>query len=447
MSQPAWNPITPGSGPSSRRGGGGGGDGPRPAPFVDPETGFRGWTLTLPERRGLATPAVGDGRVLVGAGFGTYHFWAFDCDSGEAQWCGRTRDDGPTAGVLSGNRVAFNTESCTVCVLDTASGDLVWERWLGDPLLSQPAAADGRLFIAWPSNGLHRLGAFDLETGEPLWDTGIGSDVITTPVVSEGIVYASTYDGSVSSFDAATGKQRSLETVQATSAPWIHDGEIFVSQRDPDRPSETPWEKTSGHRHTGARRQSRDVSASRRARYLESKRLHTELYQEDLAHDASVGFGQAPAAAKLGHAERLVGEATVHGAWRFQGSRPCVCDGRLFSVIGDVLTASDVKTGDELWRWEQRIGGSGHRALSPPAAVPGRVYAGGRDGRLYSWDADSGALRWSAQVGARASFQPAIVGGHVYAGLEGGRLVAFSTGDAADDGWSMWGGGPGHNGA
>ena len=35
----------------------------------------------------------------------------------------------------------------------------------------------------------------------------------------------------------------------------------------------------------------------------------------------------------------------------------------------------------------------------------------------------------------------------VYAGTSNGRLIAFRTDDPADDGWPMWGGGPGHNGS
>jgi hypothetical protein len=37
-------------------------------------------------------------------------------------------------------------------------------------------------------------------------------------------------------------------------------------------------------------------------------------------------------------------------------------------------------------------------------------------------------------------------GGLVAAGLEDGSVVVFDTGDRGDDGWPMWGGGPGHNG-
>jgi hypothetical protein len=34
----------------------------------------------------------------------------------------------------------------------------------------------------------------------------------------------------------------------------------------------------------------------------------------------------------------------------------------------------------------------------------------------------------------------------IAAGLEDGSIVSFATGDPTNDGWAMWGGGPGHNG-
>jgi hypothetical protein len=40
-----------------------------------------------------------------------------------------------------------------------------------------------------------------------------------------------------------------------------------------------------------------------------------------------------------------------------------------------------------------------------------------------------------------------MANGRVSAGLEDGSVVSFETGDVHDDGWPMWGGSPGHNGA
>ena len=118
-------------------------------------------------------------------------------------------------------------------------------------------------------------------------------------------------------------------------------------------------------------------------------------------------------------------------------------------MAGDVLSATraDASEGDpELWTWKAKAGPGGERGLTPPAVANGRVYAGCWDGTIRSWEATTGAPRWSVQLGAPVAWPPVVSRGWVYAGLPGGRLVGFATGDPADDGWTMWGGGAGHNG-
>src|SRR5260370_40326682 len=118
----------------------------------------------------------------------------------------QTGDDGPTAAVVEAGYVAFNTESCTLIVVDEKTGKLVWQEWLGDPLMSQPAISKGRLYMAHPSgqrsaqNGAaaqghpnishatgngrekgYELLAADLKTGRHIWEQGISADVIAAP--------------------------------------------------------------------------------------------------------------------------------------------------------------------------------------------------------------------------------------------------------------------------
>ena len=109
----------------------------------------RAFLVTLPGGRPLATPAVADGRVFLGGGFGSYEFYALDAVTGDVVWKYQTEDDGPTAAVVADERVVFNTESCEIEVL-TVAGRPVWKKWLGDPLLSMPAVEGGRLFMAYP---------------------------------------------------------------------------------------------------------------------------------------------------------------------------------------------------------------------------------------------------------------------------------------------------------
>jgi outer membrane protein assembly factor BamB len=64
--------------------------------------------------------------------------------------CG-TADDGPTAAVVEHGIIAFNTESCELEVI-TTDGRPLWKKWLGDPLMSMPTIADGKVYMAYPNS-------------------------------------------------------------------------------------------------------------------------------------------------------------------------------------------------------------------------------------------------------------------------------------------------------
>ena len=435
-----------------------------PEPFSDQSTGFGGWQLRLDPKKAVPTPAVTGGRLFVGGGFGSFEFHAIDAKTGTPVWEVRTKDDGPTAAVLSEGFAVFNTESCTLEVLEMDSGRLAWERWLGDPLLAQPAVMDGRVFMAYPTKGEHRLACFNLRQGTPLWETRLDHDVITAPVVAEGKLYLSTFDGTVWCLEPKTGKVEWTQQLHATSAPWVYQGDVFVARRDdkeplgtrqPGEPNRTqsgetlqkaepiPREWTS--RHDSRTGLFKSGSSAKAAGYLSSSsgRTRKETYH---IMDSSVGFGLSPGSAKLHAAEQLIGEHLVSRAWRFQGSRPVVVNGVLYDSTGDRLEASHAQSGELLWSWHAAEVTEGERRLTPPAVANGRVWAGTWDGRILSWDALTGDVRWAVKVGAPCHWQPVVSEGWVYAGLENGTLVGFATGDPVDTDWPMWGGGCGHNG-
>jgi Ca-activated chloride channel family protein len=134
---------------------------PRVAPRVpwQSKDGERkGWKVTIPGQRPLATPAVADGRLFLGGGFGSHDFYALDAATGSVVWQYQTEDDGPTAAVVHEGHVAFNTESCELEVLSTA-GRQLWKQWLGDPLMSMPAMGGGRVFHARRSRHEQRAAA------------------------------------------------------------------------------------------------------------------------------------------------------------------------------------------------------------------------------------------------------------------------------------------------
>ncbi|MCI0381098.1 MAG: PQQ-binding-like beta-propeller repeat protein [Gemmataceae bacterium] len=144
------------------------------------------------------------------------------------------------------------------------------------------------------------------------------------------------------------------------------------------------------------------------------------------------------------------GQLSVSGVWSYQGSRPFVANGRLYSAMGDTLKCIDPQTEKVLWK--AVLGGAKKNqplvdaTVTPPALVNGKVFVGTTHGEILCFAADTGKELWRATIGQPILFQPAVAHGRVYVSTSNGHLYAIETGDARDHGWLMWGGNPAHNG-
>ena len=204
-----------------------------PSAFRSLDGRFRGWKVAVPGGHSLASPAVVNGRVFLGGGFGSFDFYAFNAGDGTLAWQYQTSDDGPTAAVVDDDHVVFNTESCELEVL-TVDGTPVWKKWLGDPLMSMPAVAEGRVYMAYPdSKGDHRhyLACFDLRSGHEYWKEPIEGEVITAPVLAVGHVHFATLGGTLYRLRQDDGHVEWKEPRNATSSPVVWEGECYFSQR------------------------------------------------------------------------------------------------------------------------------------------------------------------------------------------------------------------------
>lgn len=428
--------------------------GAQPAESLKPvdfslEGGRKGWRIAIPGGRPIATPAYADGAIFVGGGYGSHEFYAFDAQTGELKWKMTTKDDGPTAAVVSEGCVVFNTESCTLVVADAKTGKEIWSKWLGDPLMSQPAVADGRIFMVYPGKeGRHFLACFALMKEKEIWKSEISGDAISAPVLEDGFVNLATLDGNLYRFEAATGKQLWCKKEQITSAPWMHEGKMYASQRrgKQDKPMERVMAFRNGDGAGSITWHWEDNSALYLNRHANS---YAEFGGTAEAWDASVGFTAAPMAAKLSVASENVAQGTVMGCWAYQGGRPCVVDGLCYSNSGNMLQCTDIHTNEIIWKKKYKVENEeklGWIALTPPAVVNGKMFAGSMTGELLCVDVRNCNPVWSYGIKEAVLFQPAIAKGRVYFGTQQGSIYCIETGDEKDDGWYMWGGSPSHNG-
>jgi outer membrane protein assembly factor BamB len=453
--------------------------------------GKEGWVVRVPGGRPLATPAYSDGMLFVGGGYGSTEFYAFDAKTGRLAWKINSGDDGPTAAVVEDGLVAFNTESCTLVVVDEKTGKLVWQEWLGDPLMSQPAVSKGRLYMAYPAGqrghanvqqhivphaqqsaaanviakpiqnsqqknskqdaneeaGSHRLLCADLKTGKHIWERAISSDVISAPVVSDGKVYFTTFDGTSYSLDASDGRVVWKKENAGTSAPLVVAGSVVVTQK----------EERGGKAYEGLQRldakagtqKDDQLRARDEAAYLgQDKGGGVAITQQAQgALDSSVGFGNAPASAELGKANAHLGVKTVVGGWAYQGSRAAYSRGQMLNAQGRYLNSVGAEDGRFKWRAEVSGGGlaADSQVFSPPALGEQFLYLSSSLGHLLSVAQDDGRVGFIYQFPEPMVFQPALANGSVYVGTSNGLLICLKTGSADADGWYAWGGNGEHN--
>ncbi len=438
---------------------------PNPEPLATKEGKAKGWQVLVPGHRALATPAVVDGKLFIGGGFGSHEFYAFDARTGKMLWLYRTADDGPTAAVVADGYVCFNTESCELEILDLA-GKPVWKKWLGDPLMSMPALADGKVFMCYPDSkggGQHYLACFAVKDGKELWKKPIAGEIITTPVIAQGHVYLATLEGTMYCFSQSDGALAWQEKKNATSSPIVWNGQCYFSRREQIMLNQAGKQVRQQLECISAR--STDTTATvndfksttRNADYLDiaKRRAGRSKYAAQQSMDDSVGFGgSSKGGAKIAQAEGNLGLGSVAGVWAYQGSKPFLADGRLYAAMGDTVECVDPKTDKVIWKnalhdakekeddKKELLDGT----LTPPAVVHGKLFLGTTRGEVICLSAATGEEHWRATVGEPITFQPAVADGRVYVSTDTGHLYCLETGDEADHGWLMWGGDAAHNG-
>lgn len=407
-----------------------------------------GFTIQLPGGTPVPTPAVYQDKLYVSGGFHGKQYFCFDAASGKQVWAADLDDDGPSTAACEDGVVVVNTESCTIFALEASTGKGLWALWLGDPLMTAPTIAHGRVFTSYPANGRahhaeasHLMGAFELKTGKILWQRRIDGDVISAPVAVGDEIVVATFTGTVFRFKQDSGELLSAIKSRATSAPVVIGNELHFSKR-----SETAgaaqealcvWEKGGGARYA-------NVFGAREAKYLDQTvQNKAGLNEQGKKLDAGNGFGSgAPETAKAATASANVGQGSVSTLQSFQGSRILRCGTQNFSCMGDELLCADPRDGKKVWSVKLKgdLAKSGGFLGAPPVAAGASLFMTTLAGAVLQIDPKTGETRKSWEVGREMRFPPVVEGGRVVVGTQDGRVVCLETGDAKNTGWAQWGG-------
>jgi len=411
----------------------------------------------------VTTPAVYRGKLYSSGGFQSREFHAFVASTGKSAWSISLDDDGPSSTACEDGLCAFNTESCTLFVVDAETGEQKWSVWLGDPLTGSPTIANGRVYTSYPVSGrmaqnagaktaprnaTHAMAAFDLKTGKILWQKWLDSGVMSAPVASGKFVYVSTFGGTLVKFDQNSGEISYAIKARATSAPVIQfaadglESMYFTRRGDTDGEADGAEEMImrTDHNHP----KTKYKAARKKARYLDKTVQEKSTYQgEAEANDSGNGFGgAAPAAANPEAAYENIGQGRVSSMQAFQGSRILHLGDRNVNTMGDEVIATSAETGEKLWSFKLSgdMSQSGGALGTAPLAAGGSVVFATLDGEVKRLDPATGKVSGSWKIKGRVRAQPVVHDGWIYVGTEDGRLVAINTGDKKVTGWAMWGG-------
>lgn len=442
-----------------------------------------GYSIQLPQLTNMPSPSYQDGKLYVSGGFGSREYYAFDAKRGDNLWAITLDDDGPSTAAIEDGIIVFNTESCTIFACNLETGEHLWSYWLGDPLMSMPAIANGKVFTSYPAmyhggsayndyyqnndyyvediylydqveqkqnNNFqsvetkiypsHVFAAFDLYTGEVLWQKWIDGDVMSAPVVKDGNVHVTTFSGTLLKFDENTGDILSAKATRATSAPVLVNDGIFLTRRA----EQTGQNASESIVSFDQRTQIIDKEYGERdAPYLDKQvQSHSKMAEESLLMDAGNGFGSgAPSSANADRAYGIVGQTNVSSLQAFQGSRVLNYKGWNYNTMGNELICSNPETGEESWKMtlDGDMENAGGFMGTPPIGIDNYVIVATFTGDILIINKKDGSIEEKYETDFNFRTQPIVAKGWIYATATNGKLIAIDTGNKKLDGWYTWG--------
>ena len=440
----------------------------------------RGYTIQLPFKGMTPSPTIYKGIAYISGGFGSKQFFAFDARTGKKVWAINLDDDGPSSAVVEDDIVVFNTESCTIFAVEAYTGKMIWSHWLGDPLMSTPTIAKGRVFTAYPVAHLknqiknvpqqtiqniqdenepvalagfrgpmlatHVLVAFDLKTGEVLWQKWLDGDIMSAPVAEGKELFITTFPGTLYRVDQKTGEILSANASRATSAPVIVERSLLVSQRADTIGMSVAEKMGILDRNSASQKK---VSYSRSAPYLDQQvQNRSAIKTQAVSEDAGNGFGGgAPASSGWQAASLNIGQSNVSSLQSFHGSRILHYRNRNFSTMGDELVCVDHVNDSVLWR--KKLKGDliqeGGFLATPPLVAGDKIIIGTLKGEILILNPENGAQISSYSIGEGIRYQPVIDKGNIYLTTIKGKMYCIRTGDKSLDGWHTWGADAAHS--
>ncbi len=411
-----------------------------------------GYVLNLKSPSFIATPSFYKGTLYLSGGFNSKSYYAIDAKTGNVRWASDLNDDGPSSAIVTDSMVIFNTESCTIFALNRRTGEQIWSKYIGDPLLTHPVSDGKYVYTAYPSISMHTnsqrleqfqhikpshpFAAFDVQTGDVVWRRWLDGDVMTSPILNKGKVYLTTFSGTLYKLRSSDGKIEQAARLKPTSLPTIAGNHIYITQR----------RKRKGKVYEAVVELNQDLTIRRTlavhpAPYLDFAFVKKgKLKRNARKWDASNGFPSAPDIAGWRKASQLIGQSNVSSLQNFVGSTVVYDDKHLFTTMGDTIRCISLASGEEVWAYgiEGSLLKEGGHLATMPLVSNEYVVSVTHNGKVLLLDKATGDLKESFATKTYVRNQPVIVDGKIYVSSTTGKMSCIDTQNKALDGWPMF---------
>ena len=218
---------------------GGGADG---VYCADAETGEQIWHY--PGIHVDISPAVDNGSVYVGTGYGDTSIYCLDADTGAQKWKlrqGYSVWGSPSVlsnkvyfGIGNGNFLESDEEPYgkVICV-DTNTQETVWEYEIEDSVLTAVALSDGHAYFGSRDGNVYCL---DANSGEFKWKWSTGKPVLSSPAIAGQYAYFGSDSGVIYCLDKLNGQLKwefdttitAPDGTKIFSSPAVSNSKLYV---------------------------------------------------------------------------------------------------------------------------------------------------------------------------------------------------------------------------
>ncbi len=259
-----------------------------------------------------------------------------------------------------------------------------------------------------------------------VWSAKVGGDaeflrVALQPTGDGSRIYAASYDGNVTAFDARTGKQawRNKLKVELSAGPGVGEGHVIVATKD--------GVAILFDAATGAERWRANIDGESLARPLISGDFVVIQTIDNRIMALSIFDGR-----QIWSVEQSTPSLTQRGS-----ASPVIVGSTVIAGFDNGrLSAIDLDSGDVIWE-SMLAPPSGRSVLDRLADVDGAIasvgqdiFAAGYQGRMAALAAESGQVLWSREISSYVGV--AVDWNSVYTTRDDGEIIAMSRRDGTE---------------